>query len=96
MERETNNLAIVSLVAGITGWTILPFLGGVVAIVTGHMARGQIRDAAGTEDGEAFALAGLVLGYVNVALGCLAGIGFVALIAVFGSVLAALQAASGG
>jgi hypothetical protein len=43
----------------------------VVAVITGHMARGQIRERAGAEVGEGFALAGLILGYANLVLSCL-------------------------
>ena len=32
--RQTSSLAVVSLVAGILGWTLLPFLGSVAAVVT--------------------------------------------------------------
>jgi hypothetical protein len=39
----TNTLAIVSLVFGALAWTLLPLVGAIVAIVTGHMARGELR-----------------------------------------------------
>ncbi len=68
---DTNALAIVSLVFGILGWTFLPFIGMVVAIVTGHLALGQIRQSAGTQTGEGLAIAGLILGYVALAVGVL-------------------------
>ena len=64
--RKTSTLAIVSLVAGILGWTLLPWLGSIGAIITGHMARGEIRRSAGTIDGDGFAIAGLVLGWGSV------------------------------
>ena len=67
--RPTNTLAIVSLALGIAGYVVLPFLAGIAAIVTGHMARGQIKQTG--EAGNGFALAGLILGYVNVALSVL-------------------------
>ena len=41
--RQNSSLAIISLVAGILGWTLLPFVGSIAAIVTGHMARKEIR-----------------------------------------------------
>ncbi|HQQ59020.1 MAG TPA: DUF4190 domain-containing protein, partial [Thermomonas sp.] len=41
--RQTNSLAVVSLVCGILGWTLLPFLGSIIAIICGHMARSEIR-----------------------------------------------------
>lgn len=60
---RTSNLAIISLVSGILGWTFLPFVASLVAIVTGHMARAEIRRSAGTMQGDGMAMAGLVLGY---------------------------------
>ncbi len=66
--RQTNSLAVVSLVAGILGWTLLPFLGSVVAIICGHMARGEIRRSQGMQEGDGMAIAGLVMGYLVVAI----------------------------
>lgn len=74
--RQTSTLAVVSLVAGILGWTLLPFLGSLVAIVTGHMARKEIRQNPAL-DGDAMATIGLVLGWVAVIGTLLAIIAFV-------------------
>ncbi|MET0548297.1 MAG: DUF4190 domain-containing protein [Xanthomonas sp.] len=63
--RQNSTLAIVSLVTGILGWSLLPFLGSVIAIVTGHMARKEIRQNPAL-DGDALAVVGLVLGWVAV------------------------------
>ena len=68
----TNTLAMVSLVSGILGWVLIPILASIVAIVTGHMARTQIRESMGAEGGDGLALAGLILGYASVAINCLA------------------------
>jgi hypothetical protein len=65
---RTSNLAIISLVSGILGWTILPWIASIVAIVTGHMARAEIRRSAGTMEGDGLAVAGLVLGYAMVVI----------------------------
>ena len=70
--KQTNNLAIVSLVSGILGWTLLPWIGSIVAIVTGHMARAEIRRNPDTQEGDGLAIAGLVLGWGAVALTVLA------------------------
>lgn len=67
--RTTNTMAIVSLVGGIAGWSIAPIAASVVAIVCGHIARKQIRSSG--EEGDGLAVAGLVLGYLNVVLTCL-------------------------
>jgi hypothetical protein len=81
VQRSINSMAIVSLVAGIAGYVIPhPFIAGIVAIVTGHMARRQIRQTG--EGGSGFALAGLILGYVHLLLSVLL-VGFILLV-VFG------------
>lgn len=64
--RPTNGLAIVSLVASLVGVTIVPFIGSIVGVVTGHMARRQITETG--EEGAGLATAGLVIGYVGVGL----------------------------
>ena len=63
----TSTLAIVSLVFGILTWAVLPFIGAIVAIVCGHLARSEIRRApVGTQlEGNGMALAGLILGYLH-------------------------------
>ncbi len=61
--QQTSNLAIISLIAGILGITILPFLGSIVAVFTGHMARKEIAESGGTLTGDGMAIAGLILGY---------------------------------
>lgn len=74
--RQTSALAVISLVAGIAGWTLLPFLGSLVAIVTGHLARKEIRQDPAL-DGDAMAVIGLVLGWVAVVGTILAILAFV-------------------
>ena len=66
--RKTSTLAIISLIAGILGWTLLPILGSLGAIITGHMARGEIRRSNGALDGDGMALIGLVLGWLSVVI----------------------------
>lgn len=64
---RTNSLAIVSLVFGILAWCLLPFIGAIVAVVCGHLARSEIRHAPRDQpmDGNGMAVAGLLLGYVQ-------------------------------
>lgn len=66
--RPTSALAIVSLVFGILGWTVLPGVGAIVAVVTGHLARAEIRRAVDGMEGDGLALAGLVLGWLALAV----------------------------
>ncbi len=65
--RQTSSLAVISLVAGILGWTLLPFLGSIGAVVTGHLARARIRREPARYDGDGIAIAGLLLGWLAVA-----------------------------
>lgn len=62
---STSGLAVASLVLGILAWVACGFVGGIAAVITGHMARGRIRLTG--EDGGGLALAGLILGYINIA-----------------------------
>ena len=80
---KTNILAIVALVTGIAGLTVVPFVSSIVAVVTGHMARKEVRRTG--EQGDGLALAGLITGYIGIGLGLLVA---VLLIAFFGIVLA--------
>lgn len=73
--RSTNTLAVVSLVAGVASWTVLPFVAAVIAIVCGHLARKEIRLApAGSVDGDSMAVIGLVMGYLQLAFIVLCGL----------------------
>ena len=74
-----NVLSIVSLVASLVGF-------GIVGIITGHIALGQIKRTG--EQGRALALAGTIIGYVGVVIGIIFGIVWI------GIIIAA--AASGG
>jgi hypothetical protein len=65
-------MAVASLVSGIVGLPLslcCTIFAGVPAIVLGFIARREIRNAEGAVGGEGLALAGLILGFVAVALG---------------------------
>ncbi|WP_315359294.1 DUF4190 domain-containing protein [Neisseria bacilliformis] len=59
----TNGLAVASLVCSIIGWFI-PVILGLLAIIFGHIARGQIRQR--KQGGDGLAITGLVMGYIQV------------------------------
>lgn len=67
-QAETSPVAIISLVFGILGWFALPLLGALIAIIAGHVARGQIRESRGELQGDGLAVAGLILGYLSLGL----------------------------
>ena len=74
---RTSTLATVSLIFGILGYVFLPLLGGIVAVICGHMARAEIRRAPpGSIDGDGLAVAGLILGWIQIGLAILGIIGF--------------------
>jgi hypothetical protein len=97
---QTNSLAIISLVAGIGSFFahIIPGVGGftvaVVAIVTGYMARNQIKQTG--EQGMGLATAGMIIGAVHIALIVLVVIGILLLVFVFGIAMLGLSRSSGG
>jgi hypothetical protein len=78
--RETSGWAIFSLISGILGWLGLFGLGGIAAVISGHIAKGQIRSSAGRVGGDGLATAGLVMGYLNIA-GAVVGLCFFLLVA---------------
>ncbi|MGV8966559.1 MAG: DUF4190 domain-containing protein [Cellulomonas sp.] len=83
--RRTNVLAVVSLVAGLCGFSLVPLLGSIVAVITGHLALAQI----GENDDAAsnLARAGLWLAYLAMALIVLGGAAFMLIVVVRSSAL---------
>ncbi|MDT7745061.1 MAG: hypothetical protein QOE59_4139 [Actinomycetota bacterium] len=61
----TNGLAIVSLVLSLLG--LFFYITAIGGVICGHIARRQIRE--GHETGDGLALAGLIVGYIVLALG---------------------------
>lgn len=61
--RQTNGLAIASLILGIL-W--LYWVGSVLALIFGYVARSQIRERG--EGGAGLATAGIVLGWIGIAV----------------------------
>jgi Domain of unknown function (DUF4190) len=88
---RTNTLAMVSLIAGIGSFFahIVPGVGGftvaLIAVITGYMARKQIRETG--EQGMGMATAGMIIGIVHIALLVLLVIGLIFALFVFGIVL---------
>jgi hypothetical protein len=81
---ETSGWAIFSLISGILGWLGVFGLGGLIAVIAGHIAKSQIRSSSGRVGGEGLATAGLVLGYLNIGLAVL---GACLLLLVFGGLI---------
>jgi hypothetical protein len=65
MPVRTNGLAVASLVLGIL---CLNGIGSILALVFGYQAKGQIDRSGGREAGRGMAIAGIVLGWIGIAL----------------------------
>jgi TRAP-type C4-dicarboxylate transport system permease small subunit len=64
----TSTLAIVSLVSAILGFTLAPVIGTIVALITGYMARSETRSIPTRASGDGLATAGIIMGWIQVAL----------------------------
>jgi hypothetical protein len=63
-----SSMALVSLISGILGISFIPIVGSIVAVITGSMARKEIRESYGALGGDGLATAGLVLGWIGIGL----------------------------
>jgi hypothetical protein len=64
----SSTLAIVSLIAGILGFTFVPVIGAVVALITGYMARNETRSIPPKVSGDGMATAGIIMGWIQIGL----------------------------
>jgi hypothetical protein len=65
---QTSSLAVISLIAGIASYFIVPLLGAIAAIITGNMAKKEIDQSQGRLTGSGMANWGRILGWINLAL----------------------------
>jgi hypothetical protein len=79
--QRTSGAAIASLVLGIIGLTVFPLIPSILALVFASRARGEMR-AEPTVTGEGLATAGVILGWIGVALSVLGLFFFVVTLAV--------------
>jgi hypothetical protein len=97
---QTNSLAVISLVAGIGSFFahVIPGLGGftvaVVAIVTGYMARNQIKQTG--EQGMGLATAGMIIGIIHIALILVVVVFILVLVFIFGIAIFGMSRSSSG
>lgn len=65
VQSKTNGFAVAALVLGIL-W--LYWIGSILALVFGYVAKSQIDKSGGHETGKGMAIAGIVLGWVGVGI----------------------------
>ncbi|GAP11563.1 hypothetical protein BECAL_02752 [Bellilinea caldifistulae] len=65
---KTNPLAIASLVLSAGGFSFLPLIGSIAGIVTGYMARREIRENSHLYNGESLAKTAIILGWIGIVL----------------------------
>jgi hypothetical protein len=66
--KPNDGSAIASLIMGIAAFLFCPLVLGVLAIVFGYIGKRNIEGSGGTLGGEAFAMAGIILGWINIAI----------------------------
>lgn len=67
-QKKTAGVAVASLVLGILGLALLGPLGSIPAVICGHLALSQFKKNPEGPGGNGLALAGLILGYVQIGL----------------------------
>jgi hypothetical protein len=72
--QALSQLCLWSLILGIVSMACCGFLTAIPAIVCGHMGLSAVGDGSGPLRGRAFAIAGLVMGYLSLVLSCLSSL----------------------
>ena len=67
-EKTTSILAILSTISGAASFFVIPLIGAIAALITGYMAKTEIKKSNGMVEGEGFATAGIVMGWINIGL----------------------------
>jgi hypothetical protein len=83
--RETNGSAIVSVVLGVLWFA---GIGSLLALVFGYRARREIKNSAGSQKGSGLATAGIILGWIGIAI--------LAIVVVGGALTIVVDAGGGG
>jgi type IV pilus assembly protein PilA len=67
-QQESSGQATASLVFGILSVTCFGILAGIPAVILGHIAKSNIRKSNGRLTGDGKATAGLIMGYISIAM----------------------------
>lgn len=74
-QASTSGLAVASLILSII-W--IYWIGSILAVIFGHIARSQIKKSNGAISGGGLAMAGLIIGYIGIAMLALSILGVMA------------------
>jgi hypothetical protein len=84
-----SNLALISLIAGILGLTLFPFIASIVAVWAGYQARKETRSVPPKASGDGMATAGIIMGWIGIGLWvvgiCCAAIYFIFVVGLIGA-----------
>jgi hypothetical protein len=79
-------MAVASLIMGIVGLTFIPIIASIGAIITGFIGKNQIDESNGAQGGRGMAMAGIVTGFIGIALWALFIIVFILILGIFNEV----------
>jgi hypothetical protein len=71
VQPQQNQKALWSMILGILGVVCCGFLAGIPAVILGNNARREVQASGGAQTGEGMAKAGVILGWIAIALGVL-------------------------
>ena len=67
-QQSASGLAVATLIAGISGWTFVPLLGSLAAVIMGFIEWNNIKNGQSSEQGKIFVIIGASLGGVSLAI----------------------------
>jgi hypothetical protein len=70
-EARTSVWAVISLISGIANFLVLPFFGAIAALISGYIAKDEIKKGNCSVDGDSLAKAGIIMGWLGVAFSVL-------------------------
>lgn len=68
VHSKTSGLAVASLILSVASLLFIPFIGAILGLVFGFIAKKDIKDSAGAYEGSKIASAGIVLGCISLLL----------------------------
>ena len=69
--RKTDDMAVISLICALASFLVFPFIPAIAATILGFKSRDRIRKDPSGLEGEGLALAGIIIGSINIFLAVL-------------------------